>query len=141
VCEATGLPALADDSGIEVDALGGAPGVLSARYADSEESRNARLLAELRDVPEARRTARYRAAAALALPDGRIVVAEGSCEGRIALAPRGRGGFGYDPIFFSVELGRTVGEASAVEKARISHRARAMRALGAKLRPTIVASP
>ena len=134
VCAATGTPALADDSGIEVDALGGAPGVHSARYAESEEARNAKMLAALRGVPGERRTARYRAAVALAFPDGRIVTAEGKCEGRIAEAPRGAGGFGYDPIFFSVELGRTVGEASDTDKARISHRARAMRALGAKLR-------
>jgi XTP/dITP diphosphohydrolase len=141
VCDATGLPALADDSGIEVDALGGGPGVHSARYADSEASRNEKVLAALRNVPEERRIARYRAVVALAFPDGRLVTAEGACEGRIAAAPRGSDGFGYDPIFFSTELGRTVGEASVEEKARISHRARAVRALGAKLGATIVASP
>jgi len=142
VAVATGLPALADDSGIEVDALGGAPGVRSARYASSAAERNARMLAELHDVSESRRTARYRAAVALAFPDGTVLTAEGSCEGRIATAPRGSGGFGYDPIFVSLELGRTVGEASVAEKARVSHRARAMRTLGRELQARgIVASP
>jgi len=133
VAVATGLSALADDSGIEVDALGGRPGVHSARYAESEEARNAKLLAELRDVPIERRTARYRAVVALALPDGTVVTGEGVCEGRIAEAPRGSGGFGYDPIFVASELGRTIGESTAAEKARVSHRARAMRVLGRAL--------
>ena len=133
VASATGLPALADDSGIEVDALGGAPGVRSARYAATDAARNARLLAALHDVPEERRTARYRAVVALAFPDGTVLTAEGSCEGRIAHEPRGSGGFGYDPIFIATELGRTVGEVSDEEKARVSHRARAIRALGRAL--------
>ncbi len=133
VASATGLPALADDSGIEVDALGGAPGVRSARYAATEAARNARLLAALRDVVDERRTARYRAVVALAFPDGTVLTAEGSCEGRIAHEPRGSGGFGYDPIFVAIELGRAVGEVSDAEKARVSHRARAMRALGRML--------
>jgi XTP/dITP diphosphohydrolase len=133
VASATGLPALADDSGIEVDVLGGAPGVRSARYAATEAARNARLLAALHDVPEERRTARYRAVVALAFADGTVLTAEGSCEGRIAVEPRGRGGFGYDPIFVATELGRAVGEVSDQEKARVSHRARAMRALGRML--------
>jgi len=133
VASATGLPALADDSGIEVDALGGAPGVRSARYAATDAARNARLLAALHDVPEERRTARYRAVVALAFPDDTVLTAEGSCEGRIAHEPRGSGGFGYDPIFIATELGRTVGEVSDEEKARVSHRARAIRALGRAL--------
>jgi XTP/dITP diphosphohydrolase len=133
VAIATGLPALADDSGIEVDALDGRPGVFSARYGDSEASRNERLLTELRGVAEGRRTARYRAAVALAWPDGAVVTGEGTCEGRIAEAPRGTAGFGYDPLFVATELGRTIGESSAEEKARVSHRARAMRALGRAL--------
>ena len=133
VCAATGLPALADDSGIEVDALGGRPGVRSARYAESEAACNAKLLAELAGVPPERRGARYRAVVALALADGRVPTGEGTCEGRIAEAPRGTGGFGYDPLFVSAELGRIVAEVSAEEKARISHRARAMRALGRSL--------
>ncbi len=133
VATATGEAAVADDSGIEVDALDGRPGVLSARYGPSESARNERLLAELRGVPSARRTARYRAVVALALPDGTVVAGEGTCDGEIALAPRGSAGFGYDPIFVSAELGRTIGESSADEKARVSHRARAMRALGRAL--------
>jgi XTP/dITP diphosphohydrolase len=133
VCAATSLPALADDSGIEVDALGGRPGVYSARYAASEGAANAKLLAELRDVPDGRRTARYQAVVVLALPDGRLFDDRGTCEGRIAGAPRGDGGFGYDPIFVSTELGRVVAEASAEEKARVSHRAQAVRALGRRL--------
>jgi XTP/dITP diphosphohydrolase len=130
VASATGLPALADDSGIEVDALDGRPGVFSARYGDSEAARNERLLSELRGVAEERRTARYRAVVALAWPDGVVVTGEGTCEGRIAEAPRGTVGFGYDPLFVATELGRTIGESSVEEKARVSHRARAMRALG-----------
>jgi len=130
VCAATNLPALADDSGIEVDALDGRPGVRSARYAESERACNVKLLAELAATPPERRTARYRAVVVLVMPDGDVVEAEGTCEGRIADAPRGAAGFGYDPLFVASELGRTIGESSAVEKARISHRARAMRALG-----------
>jgi XTP/dITP diphosphohydrolase len=133
VAAVSGLPALADDSGIEVDALGGQPGVWSARYADGEAACNARLLRELRDVPVDRRTARYRAVVVLAFPDGSAVSAEGTCEGSIGFEERGTGGFGYDPLFVSSELGRVVGEISAEKKARISHRARAMRALGSAL--------
>lgn len=141
VARATGMPALADDSGIEVDALGGRPGVWSARYADGEAACNARLLEELRDVPASLRTARYRAVVALAFPDGSAVSADGTCEGSIGFSPRGAGGFGYDPLFVSAELGRVVGEIGAEEKARISHRARAMRALGVALQARgIVAS-
>ena len=134
VAVATGLPALADDSGIEVDALGGGPGVYSARYADGEAAANAKMLAELRDVPAERRTARYRAVVVVAWPDGTALSAEGTCEGSILEAPRGQGGFGYDPIFRSSDLGRSLGEAPAEAKAGVSHRARAMRALGAALR-------
>ena len=141
VAAVSGLPALADDSGIEVDALGGGPGVWSARYADGEAACNARLLEELRDVPMDRRTARYRAVVAVAFPDGLSISADGTCEGSIGFVERGTGGFGYDPLFVSSELGRAVGEISAEEKARISHRARAMRALGAALQARgIVAS-
>ena len=142
VCRATGLAALADDSGIEVDALGGAPGVRSARYATSEAAANAKLLDALRDVPEPRRTARYHAVVVLAFPDGTELDADGTCEGRIATAPEGDGGFGYDPIFVATELGRAVGTVTAAEKARVSHRARALRALGRALqRRGIIASP
>jgi XTP/dITP diphosphohydrolase len=133
VAAATGLPALADDSGLEVDALGGAPGVTSARYGASDAERVARLLAALGGRPPAERTARFRCVVVLAWPDGRVVTAEGACEGTIADAPSGTGGFGYDPVFVSTELGRTFAEATRDKKARVSHRARALRALAAKL--------
>jgi XTP/dITP diphosphohydrolase len=124
--------ALADDSGLEVDALDGAPGVLSRRYAGpgaTDAERNARLLAELAGVPDARRTARFRCAVALAAPDGRVWTAEGTCEGRIAHAPRGEHGFGYDPIFRLPDLNRTMAELLPEEKDRLSHRARALAAM------------
>ena len=130
VARFVGGPALADDSGLEVDALGGAPGLRSARYAGPEASdadRCRALLAELEGAID--RRARFRCA--LALVDGeRVWTAEGVLEGEIAHAPRGRGGFGYDPIFAVPELGgRTLGEVASEEKRRVSHRARAMRAL------------
>jgi XTP/dITP diphosphohydrolase len=133
VAAATGLPALADDSGLEVDALGGAPGVRSARWAPDDAARVAKLLVALRDVAPAARGARFRCVVALAWPDGRVETAEGTCEGRIADAPAGAGGFGYDPVFVAAELGRTLASVSAADKARVSHRARAVRALGARL--------
>lgn len=128
--EATGLLALADDSGLEIDALGGEPGVYSARWAGVDTSYDERfrlILARLAGAPDERRAARYRAVIAIAGPGNRGVrgVASGTLEGRIALAPRGVGGFGYDPIFFVPEAGRTVGEMTAQEKHRISHRAQA----------------
>ena len=131
VAAATGLPALADDSGLEVAALGGAPGVHSARYAPTDAARIAKLLDALDGVAD--RRARFACVVALAWPDGRAVTAEGFCAGRIADAAAGVGGFGYDPVFVSDELGRTFAEAGAAEKDRVSHRARAMRALGARL--------
>jgi XTP/dITP diphosphohydrolase len=124
--------ALADDSGLEVDALDGAPGVLSHRYAGpdaTDAERNARLLAELAGVPDARRTARFRCAVALAAPDGRVWTAEGTCEGKIAHAPRGEHGFGYDPIFRLPDLNRTMAELLPAEKNHLSHRARALTAM------------
>jgi len=134
---ATGLPALADDSGLEVDALGGAPGLHSARYGPDDARRVARLLAALRGRPAAERGARFRCVMVLAWPDGRHVAAEGVAEGRIDDAPSGAGGFGYDPIFRSHDLGRTFAEAGPADKARVSHRARAMAALGGLLRGQI----
>ncbi|HLK10513.1 MAG TPA: RdgB/HAM1 family non-canonical purine NTP pyrophosphatase [Candidatus Binatia bacterium] len=134
VAVASGLPALADDSGLEVDALGGEPGPRSARWAPSDAERIAKLLDALRDVPGPRRTARFRCVVALVLPDGGIEAAEGTCSGRIALRPAGTAGFGYDPVFVADELGRTLAEAGPAEKQKVSHRARAMRALGARLR-------
>lgn len=133
VAAATGVPALADDSGLEVDALGGAPGVRSARWGRDDADRIARLLSELAARPDAPRRARFRCVVVLAWPDGRMASGVGVVEGRIAETPRGTGGFGYDPIFVADELGATFAEAPASEKARVSHRARAMAALGARL--------
>lgn len=129
--EATGLVALADDSGIEIDALDGAPGVHSRRFLGEEATdadRNVRVLALLARVPDARRTARYRAAVAVASPGGPVRVFEGTCEGAVARRPRGRHGFGYDPIFIVAADGRTMAELAPEAKNRISHRARALRA-------------
>jgi XTP/dITP diphosphohydrolase len=158
---ASGLPSLADDSGLEVDALDGAPGIYTARYAGpgaSDADRYRKLLAALGDTPTERRTARFRCAVALAYPGGKdadyeivgdsktaggqfatsglagdlgpgqVAVAEGTCEGVIAFEPRGEHGFGYDPVFYLPEVGRTMAELSAELKNRISHRARAVQA-------------
>ncbi|MGK2948754.1 MAG: RdgB/HAM1 family non-canonical purine NTP pyrophosphatase [Acidimicrobiales bacterium] len=130
---ATGAVAVADDSGIEIDHLGGSPGVHSARWTD-EGDWIPRVLRELDGVPEAERTCRYVCAAAAVWPDGREVVERGEVEGRIVDAPRGDGGFGYDPIVAPVEGdGRTFAEMSAAEKHAISHRSRAFR----RLRPDL----
>jgi XTP/dITP diphosphohydrolase len=126
------LPALADDSGIEVDALGGAPGPRSARFAgeDATDERNLReLIRALRGVPTGGRTARYRCLAALAMPDGTELHAEGMCEGALVGSPRGDGGFGYDPIFVPAGWDETMAELTDEQKDRISHRGRAFRAL------------
>lgn len=131
VARATGLPALADDSGVEIDALGGAPGVRSRRLlgdAASDAERNAHVLALLAGLPAARRTARYRAAVAVATPDGTVQTFEGACEGVIVERPRGAGGFGYDPIFAPAGEERTMAEVPLEVKNRLSHRARALRA-------------
>jgi len=141
LAEATGLPALADDSGLEVDALGGAPGVHSARYAGEEASDGdnvEKLLAELSGVGGAgaagERSARFRAVVVLRWPGGEELVAEGSVEGTIAASPTGEGGFGYDPVFVPDEGdGRTFAEMTAEEKHAISHRGRALRSLVAQL--------
>jgi XTP/dITP diphosphohydrolase len=127
--EATGICTLADDSGLEVDALGGAPGVHSARYAPTAPERNAKLLAALQDVPRERRTARFVCVAAIAWPDGRVVTGRGECPGRIHDAPRGSGGFGYDPIFWLDEFGCTMAELPAETKNRVSHRGKALAAM------------
>jgi XTP/dITP diphosphohydrolase len=135
VADRTGGLAVADDSGIAIDALGGRPGVHSARWTD-EGDWIPRVLRELDGVEPARRTARYVAAAAATWPDGSQVVVTGTVEGRISAAPRGAGGFGYDPIFEPVEGdGRTFAEMSAEEKHALSHRGRAFRALVAELAP------
>ena len=134
---ATGLPAIADDSGLEVEALGGAPGVWSARYAGtpSDDGRNnAKLLEALRGVPAARRGARFRCAATFVDPArGVELVRSGACAGEILESPRGEDGFGYDPLFLIPALGRTLAELSVQDKNRLSHRAAAFHALAAAL--------
>ena len=132
------LPAIADDSGLEVDELGGAPGVRSARYAGEgadDAANNARLLRELAGVPDARRGARYRCAMAYVrrADDPSPIVCQASWEGRIATAPRGSGGFGYDPLFIVSGTDRTAAEFDPGEKNRASHRGKALRALVAAL--------
>lgn len=132
VVEFTGLPVVADDTGLEVDALGGGPGVNTARYAGpgaSYEDNVVRLLASMEGVED--RTARFRAVVALVMPDGVEVTAEGSVEGVITKERRGGGGFGYDPVF-EVD-GQTLAEMTAEDKNALSHRARALRALAASL--------
>jgi XTP/dITP diphosphohydrolase len=133
------LPALADDSGIEVDALGGGPGVRSARYAGeraSDRENLEKMLEELLGVPAERRTARYRCVIAYVRgsADSRPIIGEGSWEGRIATAPRGAGGFGYDPIFVPEGDDRTAAQLEPARKDAVSHRARALAALFAQLR-------
>ncbi|KAB2906244.1 MAG: RdgB/HAM1 family non-canonical purine NTP pyrophosphatase [Anaerolineae bacterium] len=128
-CEASGLLTLADDSGLVVDALEGAPGVYSARYGAPEvttdRGRYEKLLAALQDVPLEKRTARFKCVVALAAPDQEIVTVEGKIEGRIAFSPRGSNGFGYDPVFLLSD-GRTLAELPSAEKNRISHRGNAL---------------
>ncbi|MGH2817678.1 MAG: non-canonical purine NTP pyrophosphatase [Actinomycetota bacterium] len=133
---ATSLPAISDDSGLEVEALGGEPGVYSARYAGdgaTDDDNNRKLVERLRDVPESQRTCRYRCVAALVMPDGRELVGEGSCEGRVVLEGRGSMGFGYDPHVVPEGDTRTMGEIPLDEKLQFSHRGRAFRALSAQL--------
>ena len=136
----SGLPTVADDSGLEVDALGGAPGVRSARYAmqqarvepgqSVDDANNALLLTQLTGMPEQQRTARYRCVIAyLPAPGDAPEIVEATCEGRVLPEPRGTGGFGYDPLFFSVDLQRGFGEVPSATKHRVSHRGRAFRAL------------
>jgi XTP/dITP diphosphohydrolase len=138
VAAATGQWTLADDSGLAVDALDGAPGVYSARYAGPQADdalNNEKLLVELRDVPDDRRGARFVCCLALADPEGRIrAQVEGHCRGRLLHAPRGENGFGYDPLFWIAEYHRTFAELSLVVKSVLSHRARAF----AHVRPALV---
>jgi len=136
VADALGIPALADDSGIEVDALGGGPGPRSARFAgpDATDDRNlAELIRSIRGIPAAGLTARYRCVAAFVAPREELISVEGLCEGTLTTKARGTGGFGYDPIFVPVGWDRTMAELKPVEKDRISHRGRAFRAIGAVL--------
>lgn len=124
------LIAMADDSGLEVDALGGEPGRLSARYAGegaSDRDRINYLLTRLEGVPEEKRSARFRCVIAIATPDGKVELCSGECQGFITLAPRGEQGFGYDPIFYLAELGKTMAELPLQLKNQVSHRGRAAR--------------
>ena len=136
ILKATGYAALshlltiADDSGLEVDALDGAPGVMSARFAGlhaSDSDRVNYLLAKLKGVPEEKRTARFRCVIAIALAEGRVITRSATCEGLITLAPRGEQGFGYDPVFYFPQYGKTMAELPMELKNRVSHRGKAAR--------------
>jgi XTP/dITP diphosphohydrolase len=136
VAAALAEPAIADDSGIEVDALGGRPGPRSARFAGetaTDRENLEELIRSLKGVPASGRTARYRCLAVIAFPDGRELAAEGTCEGTLVAKPRGTRGFGYDPIFVPAGWERTMAELSDDDKDRISHRGRALRALGERI--------
>ncbi|NLW17768.1 MAG: XTP/dITP diphosphatase [Firmicutes bacterium] len=140
VCKATGLPTLADDSGLVVHYLGGAPGVHSARFAWPEKgdgANNAKLLRILADVPEYKRQAHFTAVIALAMPDSETQFATGRCFGLIANEPRGEQGFGYDPLFYIPELGKTMAEIEPTIKNQLSHRAKAMRHMLLLLRSSL----
>lgn len=128
VCLASRMPTIADDSGLEVDALQGAPGVFSARYAGEhgdDTANNEKLLFELRDVPEEKRTARFVSVVTLVLPKGEVLSARGTCEGKIGFALKGINGFGYDPLFYVGK--RSFAELSSDEKDAISHRGNALK--------------
>lgn len=127
---------LADDSGLEVDALGGEPGVQSARYAGKQgddAANNRKLLEKLRDIAAEKRTARFRCVIAIAQPDGRVEIGQGLCEGRIGFEPRGHHGFGYDPLFIPNGYAQTFAELGSELKAKISHRALALAELRVRL--------
>ena len=138
VTKATGKPAIADDSGLEVDALGGEPDVHSARYTgnheDSDEDRNNLVLKKLGDLPLEKRTGRFVSAICCTFPNGDVLRARGTMEGRILFAPRGTNGFGYDPLFLADGQERSNGELSAEEKNAISHRGNALRIFKEELR-------
>lgn len=139
IAQATGFVAVADDSGLEVDALDKAPGVYSARYADNDPElgsmddrdrrNNAKLLRELQGTPDARRTARFRCVMVACTPGGASLEADGAWEGRIALAPAGENGFGYDPLFYDPELDMTAAQLEKAQKNARSHRGKALRKL------------
>lgn len=133
-CRQTGMPAVADDSGLMVEALNGAPGVYSARYAGenaTDADRIKKLLSNLKNVPEEKRAAKFVCAICCVFPDGKRIEAQGECHGTIAFAPRGNGGFGYDPVFLLD--GKTFGELDPREKDRVSHRGRALALFAEKL--------
>jgi XTP/dITP diphosphohydrolase len=132
VADITGLPAVADDSGLMVEALGGRPGVFSSRFAGektTDRQKCERLLQEMAGIPEGQRKAAFVCALAIALPKGKVKIVEEKCRGRISFAPRGGYGFGYDPIFFLPECGKTMAELEPEVKNQISHRGRAMNKL------------
>ncbi len=132
IARATGIMALADDSGLVVDALGGAPGVFSARYAGdnaTDQENYLKLLEEMKDIPDEERTARFKCVMVLFHPSGQWISAEGSCEGVIARKPAGSEGFGYDPVFFVPKLSRCMAQISPEEKNAISHRGNALEKL------------
>jgi len=129
VCEATGLTAVADDSGLEVDYLDGAPGIYSARFAGESKNdldNNLKLLSMLEDVPDEKRTARFRCVIAISTPCGELYTAEGACDGVIGREMKGNKGFGYDPLFYLPEYGQTFAELPPEIKNKISHRGRAL---------------
>lgn len=134
-CRETGLPCIADDSGLCIDALDGRPGVYSARYAGGHDTpyshKIATLLDELKDVPDEKRTARFVSSVCCIFPDGRELCVEGTCEGKIGFAPTGDGGFGFDPVFYVGD--RSFAQFTAEEKDAVSHRGNSLRLLAAKL--------
>lgn len=138
VMEATGLPALADDSGIAVDALNGAPGVYSARYGFDDSlddwGRLQLLLKNTENVPDGQRQAQFVCVITLMTPDGQVIQARGEVHGELLRAPAGAGGFGYDPIFYYPPLGKTLAEVAPEEKNQVSHRARALKVLYEKMK-------
>ena len=132
----TGLDCFADDTGLEVEALNGAPGVYSARYSGegaTDEKNNAKLLSELEDVPDDKRTARFRTVVTCAFPDGTYFQVDGCCEGRILRAPEGSGGFGYDSLFWYAPFEKTFASLTPEEKNAVSHRGKAMRKFAGEL--------
>lgn len=137
-CRESGMPVIADDSGLEVDALGGEPGVYSARYAGehgNDKKNIEKLLKNLENVPEEKRTGRFVCAVCCVFPDGREITLRGTCEGKIGFEPAGNGGFGYDPVFYVGK--KSFGELTSEEKDKISHRGNAMRMLSEKLKEYI----
>ena len=139
IMKATGMPAIADDSGLEADALNGAPGVYSARFSGegaTDESNNEKLLKLMENIPDDERSARFVSVVTLCFPDGTVVAARGECPGTLRRSPRGDGGFGYDPLFVPVGYDKTYAEISAEEKNIISHRAKALGILRMKLKET-----
>ncbi len=136
IYKATGIPAIADDSGLEVDALGGEPGIYSARYGGEgldDKDRVNLLLKNMQNIPDEKRTARFVCAITYVDENG-YITAKGTCEGRITYAPAGENGFGYDPVFFVQEFGKTTAEISAEEKNSISHRGKALRLFAEKIK-------